>query len=1766
MLKSTRSVVVLFLAAAWLVPCATAWAAGRQFLHGHIPSMTSRLRPLARLSSTNHLDLIVSLPLRHREELTNLLQQIYDPASPNYRHYLTPEQFAERFGPTEQDYQAVIAFARAQGLTVTGTHPNRTLVDVSGTAAAVEQAFHLRLQVYQHPTESRTFYAPDAEPSLDLAVPTLAVNGLDNFVTPRPMNLHSKMFGNSAGPAQDAAPSAVAYATGSGPRGAFIGKDFRAAYAPGVAVTGAGQTVGLFELDGYFPGDITAYKKLAGLPNVIVTNVLLDGFSGLPGANNDEPALDIDMAIAMAPGLSRVIVYEGRATLPNDIWNRMATDNLARQLSSSWGVGSQVDPAREQIFLQYAAQGQTVFQAAGDIGAWTGAILAPSDEPMLTVVGGSSLITGVGGAWVSETTWPLGGGGISTSFPIPAWQKGLATPANQGSTTMRNIPDVAGLADEVIWIVVNNGQQGTIGGTSAAAPEWAGFAALANQQAAIQGGPPIGFINPTLSLIGQGTGYTASFHDITTGNNTNSTSAGKFFATPGYDLCTGWGTPAGSNLISVLVSPPDALLVTPAAGVTAVGGAGGPFSVTTQNYSLGTFGSQPVNWTVTNAATWLDVSPLSGAVATNLPPGTVTASLNSAASNLPPGSYTATVWFSNVNDGFAQSRQFTLDVITAPSITTQPSNLTVLPGANATFTVGTASNALLFYQWQENGTNLADGGDISGSATSNLTIANVQMPDAGTYGVVVSNSLGSVKSAGATLKITTVTSPGVTFSTLYSFTGGNDGANPNGLVQAIDGNLYGTTQNGGLNSAGVVFKMSPVGAPAVIYSFAGGNDGGQPQDTLVQGADGRFVGTTFDGGFADNGTVFDITTNGFLTTLVGFNITNGDLPFAGVTLGTDGNYYGTTYQGGASGPGTVYQMTPDGQLTTLHSFTGGSDGGFIHGGVAQGPDGNFYGTTYGGGSFNGGSVYKVSPQGALTSLLSFNGNNGAYPYAGVLPDEFGNLWGVTSGANGYNAGNIFELTAGGVVTNIRVFTNGINGGQPTGGLMRGMDGNFYGTTASGGSYGDGTVFRFSPDGTFSNLLQFDGFNGANPSATLTQGSDGNIYGTTQNGGTGGAGIIFRLGVSNVFQITTQPASQTVFSGGTAVFSLVCTGPQPMTYRWAVNGTNLADGGNISGSSTRVLTVNNATTANAGIYSVTVRDGDNEILFSAPAYLEVLVSPPIIIAQPANLTVSPGATATFTVNAIGSGPLTYQWQIFPTNSGFGGGIINSGAVNLTNGGNISGVTTSTLTISNAIEAYNGSYGVVVSNPVTGVSSVFVLLTVIPVSAPGTRLATLHAFMGGNDGYKPSLLTQGMDGNIYGTTEFGGGHHAGSVFMVTPGGVVTNIASFDTVAGFGPMGGVVEGPDGNFYGTTRFGGTNDAGNVFMMTPPQTNFVLNPGSGISVIVSSTLVNFYSFTGGADGNNPLAPLIRGADGNLYGSTETGGDFGDGNLFMVSTNGAITNLYSFTNGIDGGFPTNALMQAVDGNFYGVTTFGGVSNLGSIFRLTPAGAFSTVYSFTGGLDGKFPDGPLVQGLDGSLYGSTRHSTLHNIEFYGVLFKVTTGGAFTTLYILNQPDGHYPAAGMIQGNDGVFYGTAEYGGGSADDGTVYCVTSGGTPMTLFSFNGFDDGAHPEAPLVQGADGNLYGTASSGGQFGDGTVFRLAVPMRPLLLNPARAGGNFSFSWNALPGRAYQVQYSTNLNSATWINSGSTVTPTGTTVVTTNATGTDPKRFYRIKIAP
>ncbi len=560
--------VLWLLVAGTLAGSAGAAVPGLVTLSGHVPSVVSSQSSLGQLPGTNRLHLAIGLALQNQAGLDALLREISDPASPNFRHYLTTAEFAAQFGPTDQDYQKVVAFAVANHLTVTDSDPVRQIVDVEGSVSNIQQAFNVTIGTYVDPkATNRIFFAPSAEPSVNASLPILHVSGLDNYYLPQPKS-HVQPLKKTPGLKSSSAKSiATASATpqaGSAPGGAYMGTDFRKAYVPGTILTGAGQNVGLLQFDGFYTNDIAAYKTLIGMvggPNVVVVPV--DGGVTTPGGGNGEVCLDIEMVLSMAPGVSNIYVYEAPNPSPwVDLLKKMANDNLAKNLSCSWG-GGPPDALAEARFQQMAAQGQTFYNASGDSDAFvvgSNPVTFPSDSTNIIQVGGTTLSTGLNAVYTSETVWNWGGGvgscgGISPNYGIPYWQTNISMFGNQGSTTKRNIPDVALTADNV-YVTYNNGAVGAFGGTSCAAPLWAGFTALVNEFAVSNALPSVGFVNPALYAIAESTNYTNCFHDTTVGNNTWSGSPTKFKAVTGYDLCTGLGTPNGTNLIVAMLYPP----------------------------------------------------------------------------------------------------------------------------------------------------------------------------------------------------------------------------------------------------------------------------------------------------------------------------------------------------------------------------------------------------------------------------------------------------------------------------------------------------------------------------------------------------------------------------------------------------------------------------------------------------------------------------------------------------------------------------------------------------------------------------------------------------------------------------------------------------------------------------------------------------------------------------------------------------------------------------------------------------------------------------------------------------------------------------------------------------------------------------------------------------------------------------------------------------------------------------------------------------------
>jgi uncharacterized repeat protein (TIGR03803 family) len=339
-----------------------------------------------------------------------------------------------------------------------------------------------------------------------------------------------------------------------------------------------------------------------------------------------------------------------------------------------------------------------------------------------------------------------------------------------------------------------------------------------------------------------------------------------------------------------------------------------------------------------------------------------------------------------------------------------------------------------------------------------------------------------------------------------------------------------------------------------------------------------------------------------------------------------------------------------------------------------------------------------------------------------------------------------------------------------------------------------------------------------------------------------------------------------------------------------------------------------------------------------------------------------------------------------------------------------------------------------------------------------------------------VIQASDGNFYGTTNSGGTSTActggcGTVFKITPDGVETVIYSFEGNGdGVNPAAGLIQASDGNLYGTTASGGTDGLGTVFKVTLAGAETVIHDFSGIP-----------------DGDYPVAGLIQASDGNLYGTTERGGQEGQGSIFEVTLGGVESVFYSFATKSDDGLgPLSAVLQDSDGDFYGTTVNGGADGPGAVYAITPAGVETIIYSFTGA-SGETPEASLIQGSDGSLYGTTDYGNP------GAVFSLTPAGALKFIYLFDgPPDGSSPISSLIQLTDGNFYGTTGGGGTHAKSGIIFKVTPSGHETILHDFGGSGDGRNPAAGLIQGSDGNLYGTTESGGASGFGTVFRIKPP--------------------------------------------------------------------------
>jgi kumamolisin len=546
-----RRTSILGLTLAACVSVSSLGAQAQSFKTRHVREAVANgeAAPVGRLASSEMMSLNLVLPLSDAAGLETFLSEVYDSSSPVFHKFLTPTEFTAKFGPSQAQYEAVLQFAVTHGFTVTGGSRDAMDVQVKGPVSAVENAFHVHMLTYQHPTEGRVFYAPDAEPTTELPFELWHVSGMDNYSIPH--RLLEKRSEYAAARGIDVKDVVSHATTGSGPSASFLGSDMRAAYYGTGTLTGAGQNLGLFEYVGTDLADLTTYYTNVKQTNKVPVSVIsTDGtattcfYTKAGGECDDtEQTLDMTQALGMAPGLSSLVMYVG--STDTAIIGAMTTHSpLPTTIGCSWGW-TPADPSTlDPYFEKMAAQGQNFFAASGDSSTWSKRNEAwPADDAYVVSVGGTDLVTAsAGGPWKSETAWVDSGGGISPdSIAIPSWQKlsGVINSTNKGSTTLRNGPDVSANANFSFYTCSNQTTclANSYGGTSFAAPMWAAYIALVNQQLASLGKGTIGFINPTIYSQNITSEYATDFHDITSGKS------GSYTAVKGYDLVTGWGSP-----------------------------------------------------------------------------------------------------------------------------------------------------------------------------------------------------------------------------------------------------------------------------------------------------------------------------------------------------------------------------------------------------------------------------------------------------------------------------------------------------------------------------------------------------------------------------------------------------------------------------------------------------------------------------------------------------------------------------------------------------------------------------------------------------------------------------------------------------------------------------------------------------------------------------------------------------------------------------------------------------------------------------------------------------------------------------------------------------------------------------------------------------------------------------------------------------------------------------------------------------------------------
>jgi uncharacterized repeat protein (TIGR03803 family) len=971
-----------------------------------------------------------------------------------------------------------------------------------------------------------------------------------------------------------------------------------------------------------------------------------------------------------------------------------------------------------------------------------------------------------------------------------------------------------------------------------------------------------------------------------------------------------------------------------------------------------------------------------------------------------------------------------------------------------------------------------------------------------------------------------------------------------GLLEASDGNLYGTTETGGVNNEGSIYRLTKTGTLTTIYSFASSAPNGySPNVELLQGPDGSIYGTTAQGGTNAGGTLFKITLSGTLTTLYSFGTTGeGKSPAGAIAIDAQGNIYGSTASGGTgscvdsqnniAGCGTIFSSTPNGTVSTIYSFTDNTDGS-IPTGLILASDGNLYGTCITGGVNNAGTVFKISTTGIYSRLYSFTGvNDGGQPAGQLTEDDSGLLWGATTYGGQPGQGTIYKISKTGIFSTVYSFAGSVDGAAPQAGLAYGSDGNFYGTVLLDNVNYLGTIFQLTPTGAQSTLFTFhpsaDGTSipdGGSPRGILTQASDGNLYGTTTGVNQGGTSFKLAMGLPI---------------------------PKPKVLAFSPVGA-------LPGSTIIILGKNFLGTTAVKFGSLTAT-----FTVKSPNFIEAVV--PVNVAAAPISVITPGGTAVSPTNFV---ILPFITSFTPT-SGDIGAVVSITGANFDSVSNVkfngtaatftinsstniaatvpAGATSGSITITNAGGIAN-STSFAIGLKITG----FTPTSALPgslITINGTRFTGATSVKFNNTAAQFTVVSASQI-----TATLPTGSISGPISITTSEGTTVSLSNFlvsAALTGFIPPSGasrvliIITGS--GFTGATavQFNGTAASFSVNSDTQITATVPVGATSGVVTVVtpagiatsstnftvfpSVSFTSLNSFYGTATDRVAFpSGFIQADDGYFYGISYGGGSKSRGVIFKIASNGQTEMLYQFTGGADGGDSKGKLIQASNGNLYGTTYRGGANNLGTVFQFTKNGILSTLYSFNN-TDGANPQTGLVQGSDGYLYGTTANGGANN---FGTIFKISTSGTFSQLYSFsNIEDGANPTADLIQGIDGDFYGgsngavfkitssgsftllnggyyypktlfqtadgslfgTAYYGGYTASSscnacGMIFKMSTNGDLSVLYSFHQGGDGANPSAPLILASDGNFYGTANYGGAIntncpsGCGTLYQM-----------------------------------------------------------------------------